>query len=244
MKTFKEWMNLTEGMSVMISGYNSNDNIKDFESIAEFIKGKVINPLWYQLTEEEKAAVRKGGSLHHGILAPDGSYYGRDGKEILNLYTGGWPDEQLNKMVKGVKYYLDEMKIKYSPFITDRSKMFDGDPVIRIPILSWKPTQDAPPSLDMNNSNTHLIFSDVLGYKGEEGGYFNLSPADLVVKIDNIENGKLQIHARDPYVSKRNNGPEMIHGGIDSSGIERRLEVIKQIAQWAMKNHYDNIYVA
>jgi hypothetical protein len=230
-------------MDVLISGYSTQNDMKNLDDIAEYLKRKIINPLWEKLSPEEKDVVRKAGSMHHGILTPDGSYYNRDKKEILNLYTGGWPERFIKSLVEGVKYYLDELKIKYSSFINDKSKMFDGDSVVRIPILSWKPTEDTPPSLNLANGNAMLIFGQLLKYKVEEGGFYNIAPADLIVKIDNLEKDQLRIHARDQYSSTRG-GSQTINGGLDENGIQKRLDAIRNIAQWAIKNHYDSINVA
>ena len=35
----------------------------------------------------------------------------------------------------------------------------------------------------------------------------------------------------------------MFSGGLMADDIKRRLAVVKQIAQWAIKNHYDKLYV-
>lgn len=242
MKTFKEWMTIAEGMSVHVSGYSWTDDIHDFDGLAYQIKRKVIETFWQKLTPDQQQAVRKSGSMNHGILTPDGSHYGREKAEIINFYTGGWPEDMVPQMVKGIKYYLDEMKVKYGAFKQEKSGMFDSG-VIRIPILAWSTTKDAPPELSLNNGNANLIFGDLLGYRGSDSSY-EMSAADLYTKISNLDPDKLGIHARDPYSSKTAGGPQVFHGGLDSDGIERRLEVIKNIAKWAIEHHYDKIYVA
>ena len=97
--------------------------------------------------------------------------------------------------------------------------------------------------LNLANANARLIFGELLGFPGDEGGYSDISPADLYRKIEELERHQLDIHARDAYTMKPKNGPTMMHGGLSSEDISSRLEQIKQIAKWALDNHYDQIYV-
>jgi len=43
---------------------------------------------------------------------------------------------------------------------------------------------------------------------------------------------------------KGEKGPTVYDMGLSSADIQRKLGQIKRIAQWAMQNHYDGIYVA
>ena len=137
-------------------------------------------------------SVTDSDSSLHGILAPDGSHY-TEGKDIINFYTGGWSPQNVQKILAGIKYYLDEKKIKYGPFAKDMSKMFSNVPVIRIPIISWKPTENIPPAVNLSNFNANLIFGDILKYPEKDGGYLDINPRDLIIKIDNLLSSKLQI---------------------------------------------------
>ena len=100
------------------------------------------------------------------------------------------------------------------------------------------------PMLNLSNANAHLIFGQLLGFPGEEGGYSNISAADLYRKIEELERDQIDIHARDPYSQQRPGGAMMHFGGLSSEDIMLRLEQIKKIAQWALHNHYDTLYVA
>jgi hypothetical protein len=237
MSKFKNWLNLNEGMTVHVQGYSEQENIRDLDSLCEKIKNKFIYPLLDKLTPEAKESI----DFNHGILTPDGSYYS-EGKEVLNLYTDGWGD-LTEKLVQGVKYFLDEFGVKYGTFKEEKSGMFKGN-VFRIPVLKWQQTKNIPPTLNLNNMNANLIFSDLLGYKYQNGGYFGISPADLNFRIANLDPEKISVHARDPYSSQKQKGPLFFQGGIDKEQIKERLQRLQEIAKWALANHYDSIDVS
>ena len=243
MKTFIEWLQqLNESMSVYVSGHEYHQDINNLDDLAEQLKQKVLYVAWNKLPPDQQQAVQAGGSVQHGMLIPDGSYYNSEKQEVLNFYTAGW-GKMIPNLIQGIKYYLDELGVKYGEFKAEKSGMFNSE-VVRIPILQWSKSKNAPPLLNLANANARLIFGELLGFPGDEGGYSDISPADLYRKIEELERHQLDIHARDAYTMKPKNGPTMMHGGLSSEDISSRLEQIKQIAKWALANHYDQIYVA
>lgn len=241
MSRFKEWLHLNESMSVYVQGHDYQSDIHDLDDVANSLKKKVLYPAWDKLSEEQQEKVRKGGSTQHEMIVPDGDYYG-DGKKLINFYTAGWPKEMVSGLVQGVKYFLDEMKIKYGPFKTDKSGMFDSE-VVRIPILQFGTSKNSPALLNLSNANATLIFGDLLKFPQEESGFTNISPADLYRKIEELEKDMVDVHARDPYSSQKQGGAAFFSGGLSSEQITSRLEQIKQVAKWALDNHYDQMYV-
>jgi hypothetical protein len=227
-------------MSVYVNGHDYHSQINDLDDLANQIKRKVFYPAWDKLSTQQQQDVMDGGSNHHMMFAPDGSYYA-NGTQILNFYTAGWGN-MIPNLIKGIKYFLDEMNVKYGEFKIEKSNMFNSE-VVRIPILKWEQSKNAPPLINLSNNNAHLIFGELLGFQGEDGGYFNISPSDLYRKIESLEKHQYDIHAKDPYTIKHKNGPTVYHGGLSSEDIHTRLEQIKKIAKWALDNHYDQIYV-
>ena len=241
MKNFKSWFKINEGMSVNIVGYSPEEDIKDLDSICNIIRNKLVYPLFEKLPKENKDLIQKLGGLNHGTIVPDGSFYDKQ-EQTINLYLEGWPAEFAQKLISGTKYYLDSLKIKYGSFKKEKSGLYGGE-VIRIPVLSFVKTKNVPPSLDLNNANAKLIFSDILGIKGSEEG-FVISPQELIFKIDSYDRMNLDVHARDSFMSKTKNGPQVFHGGLNKQDIMLRLDTIKSIAKWAIENHYDKISVS
>lgn len=155
----------------------------------------------------------------------------------------------------GSDKYDYENYIKYTSSHADRMKQLDkwykekADDmseirVVRIPILSIpnKVNQNSPPKLNMANGNAYHIFHDVLDMKqyGEEGGYFGMPAADLIMKIDMMQANPRGREAEDtggPGTDKA----RFISMGLDSNQIDQRLMTIRQIAQWALDNGYSTI---
>lgn len=242
MKTFQEWLKVYESMDVYIQGYDTSNDMHDLDDVANKLKIKILYPMFEKLSPEAQEAVRKGGSMMHGMITPDGSYYSGEG-EVINFYSAGWPQELIPHIIQGIKYFLDEMGIKYGQFRTEQSGMNFGQ-VYRIPVLKFEATKGGPPVLNLSNQNAFLIFKDILGFYDEGGhGFYGISPAELLMKIDNLPDFNVGIHAQEPYTTKTQGGPTVHHGGLDESGIKRRLEQIRQIAIWARDNGYDEIYV-
>lgn len=237
MNTFFEWIELNEGMSVMVSSHDYSSQINNIEDVNYFLLKKVIYPAYEKLESADKARIQV-----HNVLAPDGDYYSH-GLLVLNFYTNGWGNK-VNDVISGIRYYLDELGVKYDTFKTEKSGMFKGD-VVRIPITSISKTSNNAPSLDMSNSNAILIFRDILKIRGNDNdsGFYNINVRDLYQKIENLRDDDIKLHAKDPYSSQVTGGPQVIHGGLNFNDIKLRLNEIKKIALWAMKNHYDTINV-
>jgi hypothetical protein len=237
MKKFSQWLN--ESMTVSIQDHDHHNDIKNLDDLANFLKRKVYYPLENKLSPEELENIRNGGSTSHMIITPDGGYYNGE-NNIINFYSHGL-EKYYNTIMNGIKYYLDELKIKYGPFKIDTSGMFQNQ-VTRIPIINFKPSDNAAPMINLSNANAYLIFNNLLGFHPDDGG-FTIPAVDLLRKIEEIEKDQIDLHARDPYSTKTQNGPTFHHMGLDSAAITQRLNIIKNIAQWAIQNHYDTISV-
>ena len=134
--------------------------------------------------------------------------------------------------------------------------------VIRFKLENMPEKQDAPPQLNLSNSNARLIFTDLLGINIEE----EISARDLIMKIDYLSKDQIDLHQRDTYSTKHLSlgdkilraigkeddpgaenwakGPTMHHMGLSAESIIQRLKILRQIALWAINHHYDTLYVA
>lgn len=240
MISFNEWMNLCEGMSIYVKDHDYGSQVVNIEDIASQLKRFVFYPIWNSIPPEEQAAVKKGGSGTHDTISPDGSFY-TDGTQVLNVYTAGWSPQSIQKMIQGIKYYLDEMKVKYGQFKNEKSQMFKTD-VIRIPILQFRKTQNPPPEMHLSNATARMIFQDILGINDDgDGSSYEISAADLLMKIGTAQSTAF-LHTQEPEVSQEPGHAMMISGGMDEEGLKHRLNILEKIAQWAISNGYTTIY--
>lgn len=233
MRNFLEWVELNEGMSVMVADYNYSDDIKSIEDVCYKLMTKLIFPMI-------NSGKLKTSTPHiHDIITPDGDYYS-SGSEVINFYTHDFDEQSINAIMSGIKYYLDEMHIKYGQFKKERSGMHNSE-VFRIPVLSLKKTNNNAPSLDLSNTNAILIFRELLGYPGEHS--FIINAKELYNKILSLTDDQIKIHVRDMYSSQRPGSALHISYGLSFGDIKLRLEEIKKIALWAINNEFDTISV-
>ena len=241
---FSEWVKrriIAEmSMNVYVQDYDDSENVRDLDDLANHLKRQILYPMWEKLTPEQQQAVEQGGSGQHSMIVPDGSYYS-GGDTVLSFYAAGWPDP--DRILQGIKYHLDEKKVKYGPFQKEKSGMFDSE-VYRIPILRSPSPGDVPPQINMSNQTARVIFGDLLNFQRTDNGFFNINPRDLLVKIDNLPDYSVGIHQQDPRSSQRLGGPMVHDGGVSDEQIQRHLAALRQIAQWAIKKGYNELYVA
>lgn len=234
MRNFLEWVELNEGMSVMVSNHDYSGDIKSIEDVCSMLMKKLIFPML-------NSGKLKTSTPHvHDIITPDGAYYD-SGAEVINFYTHDIDEQSISAIMSGIKYYLDEMHIKYGPFKKEKSGMHNSE-VFRIPVLSLKKTANNAPSLDLSNTNAILIFRELLGIPGDHS--FEISARDLHNKISSLTDDQIKIHTRDDYSSQRPGGAMSMSFGLSFNDIKLRLTEINKIALWAINNDYDLIHVA
>jgi hypothetical protein len=233
MRNFLEWVELNEGMSVMVADYNYSSDIKNIEDVCHMLMKNLVYPML------SSGKLKTSAPHVHDTIVPDGNYYA-SGTEVINFYTFDFDEQSINAIMSGIKYYLDEMHIKYGPFKKEKSGMHNSE-VFRIPVLSLKKTNNNAPSLDLSNTNAILIFRELLGYHGEHS--FMINAKELYNKISSLTDDMIKIHVRDMYSSQRPSGALSISYGLSFDDIKLRLEEIKKIALWAINNKFDQISV-
>ena len=246
MMNFKEWFNLfAESMDVMVSDYTYPEKIGTLGDISHYLERRLY-PLIEKFSSEEMDNWKKNRPMELVTSDGDSDYFGESG--TLNFYTNGIPEEKIDNFIAAIKYNLDESKIKYGSFKKEShlpSSEFSGTRVVRIPILqSLKKHEDQPPELNLANANAYLIFSDLLGYKGQDG-FYSVPARDVIVRIDSyLKKIDIQRVAREPSVEKGEKGATLIDAGYSEEQIERKLDQIRKIAKWAIDHDYENLHVS
>jgi len=155
----------------------------------------------------------------------------------------------------------------------EKSKMFKSDVIrIPVGSITKKEVVK-PPELNMANANATHIFQGILKYQFGEGSLVNIDANDLIKRIDyylgekqlpetpnrGLEQKLVPWKEGDDEYQKINTlmGPmkefnpvdqaapslTIYHGGYDDPQVRQRLQEIKRIAQWALKNGYQKIAV-
>lgn len=225
MRNFLDWMQMNETVSVYVADYNPGEKVHNLYDLS-----------WYLIKRLQKIPAFQQGT-NQDVLAPDGlDMHTTSGR--LNFYTAGIPSNAVPTILKGIKYYLDELKVKYGPFTPEKSNMFKTE-VIRIPILHLpqeKKANELPPEFNISNDNANHLFREILGYP-QEDDLSRINARDLLYRIQNLPD--YAIKPRETSDERGEKGPRVINFGLDEDRIKRYLETLAKIATWAIKNHYD-----
>jgi len=208
---------------------------EDLLDLSHVLFHKVFDKAWERWTPEQQKYWRAGfGNLE--TLSPDGNDHFKE-TGTLNLYMRPIHPELRPKVLEGIKYFLKDLGAEFGPFREEKGT--DGDVrVVRIPILKMPATQQQPPSLNLSNANAYDIFSGLLNYKSDDH-YYKIPVRDLLMKIDMLSQHQTQSAERP--TSQDGNFIDM---GLSQQQIDVRLGKIREIAKWAMDNHYDYISVS
>jgi hypothetical protein len=230
MKNFLEWLTLMETVSVYVKDYNSGEKLNNLYDLSWWLTKRLQKiPAFNQATNPEVLTI-DGIDVH----APTGR---------LNFYTAGIPKDAISKILAGIKYYLDELKVKYGPFQTDKSKLFKTE-VIRIPIFHLPTQQKAgelPPEFNITNDSADYLFKGILGYSTLEE-LESINVRDLLQRIQNLP--EYSIKPIPPSDQKGEKGARVINFGLDEERIKRYLETLEKLAMWAINHGYDYLTIA
>jgi hypothetical protein len=243
MKSFQEWLvSINESVTFTVAGHDYSNQIKDLNDLGNFLSRKIIVPHMSKLSEED---LKKAQQIYPDSISPDFStWQWGEGEEVLNFYTAGF-ETMLPKMLDAIKYFLDDLGIQYGQMRTEKSGVHNSD-VIRIPILNMKKLKDPAPEVNMSNRNARIIVHDLLQFPDPNEDEYKLPVADLLIRINNVQDYLIDIHTVEPYsVSKKNQEEELkstiFNGGLSFEQIKRHLDSLEKLALWAKTNGYDQI---
>lgn len=228
MHNFLEWLNLNETVSIYVANYDPGEKIHNLYDLSWWLIKRLQKiPAFHQAKNPE-------------VLTPDGlDMHTTSGR--LNFYTDGIPATAIPTILKGIKYYLDELKVKYGAFTPEKSNLFKTE-VIRIPILHLPQEKDErPPEFNISNRNAEYLFHGILGYDSNDD-LSQINARDLLHRIQNLQDYSIQ--PIEPTDEKGEKGARFIDIGLDEERIKRYLEDLTKIATWAINNHYDYLTTA
>jgi len=168
-------------------------------------------------------------------------------------------------MEAAVKYFLDELGVKYGSFSyetfgdylnaqdpedleyldpeqVEKMQAMAAEPrVARIPILQLPqpaPEGTRPPDLNMSNANARDVFEGLLNFAGAMDG----APMDAWQILQNSDN--LIQSQKQQFVKEPQQEGNFYEQGRPMEYIDRRLEDVRRVAQWAVDNGFTQLYLA
>ena len=109
-------------------------------------------------------------------------------------------------------------------------------------VLYPQQKKNEPPKLNMANGNAVQIFEGILNFPRDEWG-FSMDAWQLLSRIDKIIDPQLEEFTTEDSEEVGEQGAKVYHQGKDITYFKYRLEQIREIAQWAINNGYQKIYV-
>ena len=191
---------------------------------------------------------------------------------IINFYPAGIPADMARRVMMGMLKQLKKLGVQWGQLKREKSGAYKVSDVIRIPItVNNSKGYEGPEELNFTNVNAYQIFHNLLQFDGEHS--FEMDAKELMERIETvlkhdrswidknvikrtdsdwpeaerdteepIENPHLDI------MGKIGNqlgagGARVVGMGLDSEGIEFRLQLIWKVAKWAVDHGHNKIYV-
>jgi hypothetical protein len=224
---FKQW--LVESVTVSVKDAINEDPPSNIYDLSTYIKEKL------------RAIPGFNDGTNPELFTIDG--YATDSPEgVLNFYPQGIPEKQIPKILQGALYYLDSLKVKHGEPKHDKSGMFKGEDVIRIPVKISPFERKNAPEMNMANGMADHLFrmlnmDSFVNNSNMHGS--SISAHDLLIKIDSMPDFQISQNVVKPSVSGKNKN---FHDfGMDEDRIRRNLEQLRAIAKWAIDNDYTEL---
>lgn len=222
MKNFYEWL-LNESVTFQIADISSDR--KDVD----------ITTLSANLAEKVKKMFLDAFSFtrlpFYEIITYDGDYFS-DGKEEINFYAGFFPEVYHQKILDAILYLLPEFNMKQNGPVRSDTSRIHNKLVYRIPVVVRNNTNPAP-ELNVANANAREILN-MLNIGGDLCGTINVR--DLSMKLASLTD----FH-KDMSLRATEKGSNYISYGLDKHQLNRYIDILEKMVDWALKNNYDTI---
>ena len=234
-----------EGVSVFIPDMTDR-RLNTILDLCFFLQDKVLVPIIdKQFTQEEKNTFREIG-LAGETFAPDGDSFDKE-TGTINFYISGIPNRLMKTFLEAIKYYLTDEGIQIGSFKGPEQSRTYKSQVIRIPVLKGV-TQDRPPDLSMTYGTAQVIFKDLLGFNDarldQEDPSFTVPAKELLRQVEMVEDNDYKIQQLvTPDKTEKGRGATIHQFGLKEDWIRNILRMLKEIAEWAIKNDYTNVAV-
>jgi hypothetical protein len=221
-------------MDLCIEGYTQPEEMENILDAAFFLKRQL---LYKVLDDKDIAEYAKTNMAPHCLdVDGDSEFDGTQG--ILNFYTYQFPEHKLKTALQALKYFAGEINSTIHN-ITGPERQGQKNEVYRIHIKMKPMKQEGPPRINMANGNAYTIFEGILNFRIGEP----MDAWQVISRIDKVFDAQLQEFER-PYSKIEEEGKAtMIDFGVDITYFKRRLQEIKEFAQWAVDNNYQKLFV-
>jgi hypothetical protein len=230
---------LAESMDVYIKGYDYQNQLDTLSDIKYYIQRHATQYLIELIGEEKLEEYRT-----YNFFEYDGGSSPYDDRGIINFYIWDMPEELVKHTFMYIQKLMKEKDILIMPRPIEPSNSMKSK-VLRMEVhpQKIKNEEDFAPEINMSNANAFYFFTEVLKYSTKEFQYGEFKVKDLMTRIEfAMNNMDLADYQDKPEVSKTGN---ITHYkmGYDQKAVNDRLNLMKELCQYAIKNNYDTIMV-
>lgn len=226
MKNFYEWL-LNESITFQVADIGSDQKSEDFHSLCWNLSFKIYD----MFKDDFKIAYESSKMSPYELVTPDGDYYS-GGSEVINFYAGYFPESSRKKILDAILYLLSEFNMKLNKVVRSENSNMHNVLVYRIPVISSNNTDPAP-ELNVANTNAREILN-MLNISGDLCG--SVSVHELNMKLSTITDFHKGMSLR-----ATEKGSNVVSYGLNMNQLERYIDVLEKMVQWALKNNYDTI---
>lgn len=176
-------------------------------------------------------------------VAPDGDAIRGDGfTGNINFYIDPKKDDQ-QKTVNAINEWISEMRlmdyeIQFNP-TTSPSGVYHQWQKFQINVIKNASESLPPiPSLNIHNLGAETIMK-ILGLPEEYAGY--LDPKELLQKLESVSVETIKLHSQQPSKEELGQGGMIFNGGANMSYLVDRLASLRKMAEFCIKNGFDEI---
>jgi hypothetical protein len=171
------------------------------------------------------------------IITQDG--YDESPEGVINFYAEKFTKESISNVLQTIKYFIPELggQLTAEPR-ADISKLYGGL-VYRIPVKITS-VSDSPPEMNLSNVNAAELLR-MLNISLIDDLYGSIDVRELAMKLATLTDFSIQMSAQAPDQGVGDSGARWYDGGRSMQQVERYIQTLNAMVQWAIENHYDTI---
>tara|TARA_R100000951_G_scaffold106089_1_gene100344 strand:+ start:373 stop:1080 length:708 start_codon:yes stop_codon:yes gene_type:complete len=235
LKSFKQFY---ESIDVWVPDAPQDDDFADtLLKLTYYLQTEVLSMRDY--TAEEK---QRWPSLS-GIIEPDGTDV-FDPTGVINLYVRSFPPRLIEKLVKDTVGALGDLGIKVGKPVYEET---DGSlRVIRVPVLENDISGEGltAPSLNLANESAIKLFRDILQFNDFDWDGMSVGVYELQHKIRQVLPQRMDAEVEDQRTEKGEKGATNIYSGYSKERLQRYLDKLQEIVDYAIEHDFDSIQIS
>lgn len=231
--------------NVLVKDYNYPSPLNNIMDICNYLNYKIKYKIKDVLPKDEYEEWKKKGVVLE-FFAPDGNDYDKP-VGTINNYVGNFPSYKIGWLVRETKISLKEIGMVISGVVSEDYKEDSLKGMIRV--IRWEIScnpnfyakKDEPPDVNFSNANASMVKSLLQIAIGSDldGGFSEFSAQNVIEAIDQklntLDNINKTVQKAFP------NSDDLIP---DTITISERINRVKEVAEWAVKHGYSQIYFA